>query len=394
MLRVASAVSRASSPEDGAAEVGRALIEAFWGSGAEVALVFARDASVAVLDGICAGIGGALGTTRVVGCAGYGVIGPDGEIERGPGLSALALAGDFEARSFLLRPLRGRAYEVGREIGRVVADLEREPRSVLLFADSYCLAPDELLAGLASEAPGAVVFGAGASEAGRTGQTRIAACGAASSNAVAGLALGGLAIESAISQGCAPLGPWRRVTRAEGHRVLELDGGPAAEIYLDGLPGSFRSDLREALRFTFAGVSEVGGEGSGGERPFVVRRLLGIDPRDGAVLVGDEVLAGAELAFLARDAAVARASVQAAADELVARLPGLAGALYIKSVARGASFYRGAKNIDLSYLRDRLGEAAIAGVFSGLELAPLSGRNRFHEAASVIVGFAEGRAHG
>ena len=37
-----------------------------------------------------------------------------------------------------------------------------------------------------------------------------------------------------------------------------------------------------------------------------------------------------------------------------------------------------------------LGDVALAGFFSGMEIAPLAGRNRFHQASGVLIGFSAG----
>ena len=62
--------------------------------------------------------------------------------------------------------------------------------------------------------------------------------------------------------------------------------------------------------------------------------------------------------------------------------------LYLDSVERGESLY-GIADLDSAYLRQVLGDVAFAGFFSGVEIAPLAGRNRFHQASGVLVGFCE-----
>src|SRR6185369_11626872 len=155
------------------------------------------------------------------------------EIERGPGVAAIALAGDVEVRRFFVPALRGRADEVGREIGRVARELDGEPRGILLLADSYNLAPDDLLAGIEATAPGIAVVGGGATEDGTVGETTVVARGVAASNAVAGIAIGGIRFRTAVSPSCTICGPWWTITKARGHRILALDGAPALTTLLD-----------------------------------------------------------------------------------------------------------------------------------------------------------------
>jgi len=267
-----------------------------------------------------------------------------------------------------------------------VTTVERLPRTVLLLADSYNLAPDELLAGIESAAPGTVVVGAGASEDGSVGEAAVVGRSTTASNAVAGLVFGGLTVRTVVVQSAAPVGRWRVVTRAEANRILELDGRPAADVYLSSLPEMLRADPLEAIRRTRAAIAEPGATEPGAQH--VVRRLLGADSESGALVVGDEVLPGSQFAIAVSDAVEARQRFARALDAF-AQGTRPAGVLYFDSVERGEALY-GIADLDSAYLRQVLGDVEFAGFFSGVEIAPLGGRNRFHQASGVLVGFCEG----
>jgi small ligand-binding sensory domain FIST len=388
MLSAASAASYHPDPAQAAREVAAALERI--GPGRSAAAVFfatpGHGPSFASIEGA---VRAAIGPAEVVGCSAAGVISPGGERERGSAVAVLALRGDFAVQRFYVPSLRGRAEDVGREIGRVVDTIEGGPRTVLLLADTYNLAPDEVLAGIDSIVPGTVVLGAGASEDGTTGVATVVGRGAAASNAVAGLVLAGLNVRSMVAQGAAPVGPWHTVTRAEGNRVLELDGKPALDVFLAHIPALLRDDLREALRRTRAALAEPAADASDVEPPYVVRRLLGADGTQDALVVGDEVIAGMRFALAVRDPALAREGFARAVEHFVASGPAVTGALYFDSIERGESLY-GIADLDTAYLRRSLGEVALAGFFCGAELAPLAGRNRFHQSSGVLVGFSAG----
>lgn len=381
MLRLASTLSCQPDPAQAAREIAAALEERLGSSRADAVLFFATPGHGPGYGRIERAIREVTGPCEIVGCSAAGVVSREGERERGAGISALAMRGDFEVRRVFVPSLRGRADEVGREIGRVVAEVESEPRTVLLLADSYNLAPDELLAGIEAVAPGTVVVGGGASEDGTSGETMVVGRGVVSSNAVAGLVLGGLEVRTMVAQGSTPVGRWYTVTRAESNRVLELDGEPAVEVFLAEIPELLRGDLREALRCTRAALAE--GEGM----PYVVRRLLGADVAHGALLVGDEAIPGMRFAVAVRDPAAARESFSLALERFARDGSPIAGALYFNSVERGEGLY-GIPDLDTAYLRRFLGDVELAGFFSGAELAPLAGRNRFHQASGVLVGFS------
>lgn len=324
----------------------------------------------------------ATGAPHVVGCSARGLVG-EGGTEGSAGVTAVALAGDFEVERFFLRSLRGRSFEIGREIGRRASALESERRSVLLLADSYNFAPDELLAGVGSVAPEVQVIGGGATEDGSTGETTVVWRGTSGNYSVAGLLLGGVGISTAIARSALPVSTWWTVTEAECHRILALDGRPALSVFLESLPQALVEEPAGLLGAVLVGLADPS-EG-GDSPPHVVRRLVGLDPHGEALLVGDEVIPGSRLALLVRDREAARRSLEASIEDVLAGEGRLAGAIYFNDIERGAGFH-GIEDLDAAYLRRSLGEIPFAGFFSSLELAPMGGRNRFHQYAGVLAG--------
>jgi small ligand-binding sensory domain FIST len=386
MLRVASGWSCEPGGDRAAEEVARTIASGLHGARARAAVFFATTAHGPGYGRFERALAAATGAEHVVGCSASGVVSPQGAVERGAGVTALALAGEVEVRRFFVPGLRGRSEEIGRELGRIARALDAEPRALVLLADSYNLAPDELIAGVAAVAPDVALVGGGATEDGSTGETTVVGRGACASNAVAGLAIGGVRLRTAVSPSCTIYGGWWTITAAQGNRVLELDGEPALAAFLERLPESLREDLRGALRATLAALATPLAAADIAD-PYVVRPFLGADPRRSALLVGDEVVAGMRLAIAVRDPQRAREVL----DENLARLsqgPELAGALYFNGVERGEGFY-GIPDLESAYLRRRLGELPLAGLYCGAGFAPLGGRNRFHQYAGVLVAMHE-----
>jgi small ligand-binding sensory domain FIST len=98
---------------------------------------------------------------------------------------------------------------------------------------------------------------------------------------------------------------------------------------------------------------------------------------------------GMRFAVAVRDPSAAREDFTRAVERFVASGPAIAGALYFDSVERGEALY-GIADLDTAYLRRSLGDVALAGFFCGAEIAPLAGRNRFHQSSGVLVGFSAG----
>src|SRR5690606_17189321 len=117
-------------------------------------------------------------------------------------------------------------------------------------------------------------------------------------NAVSGVLLSGQFSHTvAVTQSCQPIGPVRTVTKAQKNIILELDGRSAFEVFAEIVRPPLCDDLRRAASFVFVGLPvapELQGLARG---EYVVRNIVGFDPRHGALAVGEEVHAGQKLVF-------------------------------------------------------------------------------------------------
>jgi small ligand-binding sensory domain FIST len=119
---------------------------------------------------------------------------------------------------------------------------------------------------------------------------------------------------------------------------------------------------------------------------FLVRNLVGIDPRSGAVAVAERVRAGQTIQFQLRDARASREDLQAAVAALGARLAGRRPVFgcYFNCAGRGRGLY-GESDHDVTVIREALGEFPLAGFFGNGELAPVGRRNFFHTYTGVLL---------
>jgi small ligand-binding sensory domain FIST len=196
---------------------------------------------------------------------------------------------------------------------------------------------------------------------------------------------------SRVTQGCQPVGPARRITRAEQHLVLELDGEPALSVLLRDLGLANLDDPRAALprlRATLVGLSDPQDSlvGRGGQfgTDTRVRHLIGLDPGRQAIAVAETVEPGMRLAFCQRDVAAARrdlvricseireelaeAAPVAAGGPADAGASRIAGALYISCSGRGGPHF-GGPSAELQIVRHALGDVPLAGFFAAGEIA-------------------------
>ncbi len=236
--------------------------------------------------------------------------------------------------------------------------------TVILFPRSD-FSPD-MLDGLGAAAPGVRLFGAGT--VGGPALT-VTASGEVKRGRAVGLVLLGSApplVES--SAACRLLSPLRRIDETSGGMVLSIDGTPALDLLSSCAPGLRDAGAGGPPPVVFAALAD----GEGDDR-YVIRPVRGIDPGRRGILVGADARPGMRLAFAVRDAAAARAGLEASARSLAQQALGAAPrfAIYLTCAGRGQGLY-GAPDVEARILRHRFGDLPIAGMHAAFEITPWS----------------------
>lgn len=164
-----------------------------------------------------------------------------------------------------------------------------------------------------------------------------------------------VAVATRLTQGCVPFPGRFRVTECSQNIIGTLDGRPALDV-LKEVIGTERNVL--------VGIP-VPGSDTG---DYTVRNLVGIDPRNKLIAIGDRVEPGAELLFCRRDQAAAREDLQRISREMKAKVPQPRGALYFSCLARGEHMF-GSRGAELDLIRHSLGEVPLVGFFCNGEIS-------------------------
>jgi small ligand-binding sensory domain FIST len=182
----------------------------------------------------------------------------------------------------------------------------------------------------------------------------------------------GVGVSTRLTQGCAPLpapggaaGTGRyRVTACEDNIVAELDGRPALDVFRDAVGELLARDLRRAAAFVLAGLP-VRGSDTG---DYLVRNLVGIDPRNKLIAIGDIVAPGDEIIFCKRDSASAEGDLRRMLGELRECGPAPRGALYFSCLGRGEHMF-GRRGAEMELVREALGDVPLVGFFCSGEIS-------------------------
>ncbi|MGH7768868.1 MAG: FIST signal transduction protein [Candidatus Binatia bacterium] len=329
-------------------------------------------------------------TDQIVGSSGVGVLTIDGEIEGKAGLAVMVVASDdTRARAFLHQPLSGRDAEIGAEVGRSAS--AGEESLLVAFPDAYNSQPRALFRGLEDSSGFVPLVGAGSSENGSQGKTFQLYGQTIATNALAGFSLSGrFTSRIGITQGCQPVSAPMTITKTEGNLILEIDNRPAFEVFSRIVKGPLLENLGRALAYIFVGLPVDTGKNSVGPGEYLVRNIVGLDPRAGVLAVAEEIFEGERIVFTLRDAEKAREDLgqmlQRQAESLGGKRPALG--FYFNCCARGSSLY-GMDGIDVAYIRQSLGEFPLIGLFGSFELGPLGKKNHLLAYTGVLALIAD-----
>ena len=257
-----------------------------------------------------------------------------------------------------------------------------QPILALVHADPRC--PDLLRATIdAGAASGAFLVGGLVSH--RTGATLVARSpgsndGGLGQGGIAGLMLApNVGVATALTQGCTPIGPVRRIDEARDNVVMAIDGRPALDVFREDIGPELAQNLRRVGGIIFAGLP-VAGSDTG---DYLVRNLMAIDPSQGWIVLGAEVSPGDPIVFCRRDPESAKQDLARMVKQLAGRLSGPPKAgIYVSCVARGVSLF-GEEGVEATVIRETLGDFPLIGFFANGEIS----RDRLYGHTGILTLF-------
>ncbi len=388
-----SEISSAPSFIDALAEAAAGVTSRLGGSAPSVVFAFVSPHHHEHFEALPATIAEALECPTIFGCAAAGVIGPGREIERSPALTLVgAVMPAVALRTFHIEPgslptADAPASDWHERLGVAPDDAE----TMLLVVDPHTAPAVPLVGGLDRAYPSATKVGGLLSASGPPrGGAMFCGLQTHAQGAIGLAVAGNVIVDTLVAQGCRPVGAPMFVTRAEANVAYELDGRSSARVLQETYEQSTPRDrelMRTALFLGFAGQPdrEVYGQGD-----FLVRNVLGLDARSGALAVGAKIRTGDVVQFHVRDAETSAADLDAHLQRYRARDVRPAGALMFSCVGRGVGLY-GHPNHDVDELVEKLGrqpgDLAVGGFFGNGEIGPVGRQTHLHGYTSAIALF-------
>ena len=368
---------------------------------ADLALVFAYSGFASDLPRLLPLLSQKLQAEHWLGCCGGGVVGTSKqdahELEGEPALSVLllrlpdAILHPFAIDTTAMPDLDGpaEAWRVALGLTATPPAGGSDPASMLLLVDPTCGAINDLISGLDYALPHTFKVGGIAGQHSAPHGSLLYSSGEAGASvrtgAVGCLISGAWRLDPLVAQGCRPIGPIFEVEQAQRNVVIQVSRGgdaprspvEALQLILSELTPMEREQGKHSL---FLGVdrSEVllSGEADHAEA-FLVRNLIGVDPRNGAVAVAERMRVGQKVQFQLRDAEASRQDArhllrrQARADVQPM------AALLFACLGRGEGLY-GEADGDVKLCREVFATVPIAGVFCNGEIGPVGAATHLH----------------
>jgi len=189
----------------------------------------------------------------------------------------------------------------------------------------------------------------------------------------------GVTVISGLTQGCTPLGSKHTISQCDRNILVNLDGRPALDVFQEDIGEVLSKDLSRVAGYIFAGLP-VPGSDTG---DYLVRNLIGIDPEQKLLAIGDVLEEQEAIIFCKRDGDSARQDMLRMLDDLGKRAKGrIKGGVYYSCLGRGR-YQFGENSEELKMIRDELGDFPLVGFFANGEIS----HNRLYGYTGVLTLF-------
>ncbi|MBM0742253.1 FIST C-terminal domain-containing protein [Phormidium sp. CLA17] len=351
----------------------------------------------------------------LIGCGGAGITGTDHqgnprEVEGEPALTLmLASLPEVHVHTFHLSPedLPDLDSSPTAWVDAIGISPAEQPQFVLLGDPSFGRLND-LLQGLDFAYAGSTKIG-GLLSGSITNSGGIFCDDCLHHEGMVGVALSGnIVLEAIVAQGCRPIGQPYLVTEGERNIMLALDqadmsfasaGGGARvsqkgsqkgtplEVLQDLIQTLDEDDRELAQHSLFIGVAQSEFKQTLEQGDFLIRQLIGVDPRVGAIAIGDRIRPGQRVQFHLRDAKASAEDLETLLLRYTSRHPAHtlsgSGALMFSCTGRGEGLY-GEPNFDSLLFNRYLPALPLSGFFCNGEIGPVGDSTFLHGFTSVF----------
>src|SRR5256885_3482012 len=278
----------------------------------------------ALLRGVREGIGPGV---VIVGCSAQGVMSNGTVVEGGFAVGAMGLGGQgLKVASARVDNVHVDGRGKGSELGGILRKrLGESPKlTVLLYDPLGGVDVSLLLEGARPQMGPLIVGGAASQPAGPLHGTYQYDGDQVLQNAAVALGMAGdFTVDLGVCHGTVPTGIVMTLTRAEGNRLLELDGRPALEVWRESM-GAGEGEIfnQEMIAGVAMGVERQIVENGRSQDVVLLRSVFGVEREGKAIVLQAAIPEGSKIMFHHRTVKVVREGTRLMGEELASRLAG------------------------------------------------------------------------
>jgi small ligand-binding sensory domain FIST len=389
MIRAATSYSKEKFSIAAADSCAREALRKLKAPKASFAIVFSSIEHSAHYDIIMSTIKRITGATKVAGTSTSAIITDAGEFEDESMLGLLLVQSDeIDFESFIFENLQENPALAGQMLSEHLKKKDLYPDHLLIFPDHYSFHPNLFFEGFEQNFGHANLIGGTAAQTGNLQQVYQLADSKVSYDAVSGMALSGnIQCKTIISPSCHPFGEPLQVTKSKEGSILEIEGRPAKDIFLEHVSKIQDINPHQANHHVLLGLPFKSFQTDFEKDNYMIRNILEINDNDGSIACSAYLEEGDFLTFTLRDAIKSKLDFEVKLADLKTSIPEEpAFAIYVNCCARGLSLYK-EQHEDVQMIQNFFPDLPLLGFFAYGEIAPVDYVNQMHYHSGVLSVF-------
>jgi len=386
-MKWVSAITEARSAQDAVDEISRRVLGVLQDR-IDLAFLFVSPYFQNDYDQLSGRIVDRLGCRTLVGCSAGGVIGGEREVERRPAISLLAASlPDVIVNPFHLDQTDLPDLDASPIKWEGCFGMKTSGRShFILLADPFTMDVEKAIQGLDYAYPDSVKIGGLSSGGEGAGQGGLFLNRERFRSGMVGVGLTGeIAMDTIVAQGCKPIGEPFSITRCDRNLLIEIDHKKPIDVLQDLFQELSDADQRRIQHSLFIGLAITPFKENLSMGDFLIRNLMGLDPRTGALALSaiphegqtgqfhlrDQETSAEEMKWLLTEYQLAKADKPAT------------GALLFSCMGRGAHLY-GEPDFETRLFHSQMGLAPLGGFFCNGEIGRVEQTTFLHGYTSCL----------
>lgn len=338
------------------------------------------------------GIQSITGDAPLAGGSTEGIITHEGPNEDLYAVNVMIAKGDtITFNNVIAEGVKKDSEKAGKEAGERLKELNiKDPLALMVFPEGYHVNVDAIFKGLRGELGEDLPFVGGLTgEDFSQGYTFQYHNGEILKDSFSCVMVSGKAdIEVKVNHGCIPLGIGKKVTKAEGNKIYEIEGERAYDVFIDYLPEDKKENYKKATVALCLGFKSTPEAMKQGYPEYFIRYVAELNKEEGYLALQSEIKEGTEVHVMYRDKDRMLEGIDKMSEEIKSKIKDKKPKMVFdfSCAGRGKLIFNPEERAKAIKIRqDKLGkDVPWIGQYCFGEIAPLGNKNYFHNYTVVL----------